>query len=322
MTNVAPMPPDCLESVSDLPLEDRPIQLDRHGPIFILGCPRSGTTFLAQSLARAHAIEEVTGILAPPRVMHLLGRMTRDGEDTRPLTRCIRDVFWQVLWRRRCEWSERVASVLRGRSSPTSLLSRPSLAGVLFAYKEPFLCFGIEALMAEFPGCRVLHIIRDGRDNADSLDRTYPDALSDGVLQDPVRADNKNSEIGTWRDHDGWCVPWWVPEGRERAFVSATKFGRCLWLWREMTERGQAAGARLGPGRYLEIRYEDLVQSPAEYGRKVAEFLDRPMTYRYRRYLNKAHTNSVEIHRRRTNAAKSREAELIAGETLRRLGYA
>ena len=56
-----------------LPLEDSPYLLDEHGPLFILGRPRSGTIFLSKCIADIPDVEEFVGVLAPPRIMHLIG---------------------------------------------------------------------------------------------------------------------------------------------------------------------------------------------------------------------------------------------------------
>ena len=46
------------------------------------------------------------------------------------------------------------------------------------------------------------------------------------------------------------------------------------WWWRGRVQKGRHDGARLGPKRYLEIRYEDLVAQPRESLTSVCEFLD------------------------------------------------
>lgn len=43
--------------------------------------------------------------------------------------------------------------------------------------------------------------------------------------------------------------------------------------WKRLVSAGRAAGAVLGAGRYLELRYEDLVEAPEESIRLVSDFL-------------------------------------------------
>jgi hypothetical protein len=43
--------------------------------------------------------------------------------------------------------------------------------------------------------------------------------------------------------------------------------------WKHHVERGRAQGAELGPDRYLEVRYEQLVGTPEDVLSRVCEFL-------------------------------------------------
>lgn len=305
-----------------LHLEDCPEYLDRHGPVLILGCPRSGTTFLYDCIAAIGKTVATCGELAPARLMHLVGRMTRDGENPQPLLDCVRDSFWQAFWHRRYSRTESLLRAVHRQGCFRDIVSAPSLDGWLFCHKEPFLCFAAEGLMKQFPAAKFIHIYRDGRDNADSLSRSYPNALSNHVLQSPRLSYNNASEIGTWRPFDGWCIPWWIEEGYERDFINATTFGRCTWLWREMTERARSIASVVGTERYIEIGYEQFVSEPLKWGEKIATFLGRPMSRSYRKQLLSAKTSSVGIHTSRLDSTKSADADRFAGKLLRELGYA
>jgi hypothetical protein len=302
-----------------LPIEDSPYKLDEHGPVFILGCPRSGTTFLSECLGAVPGIEEFVGVLCPPRMCHHLA--TEDRPDRADLLLAsVRDVFWGTFWRHRYARSSRLVQALRGRHPFRLFLRPPTLDGALFCYKEPFLCFAADKLARHFPSARFVHIVRDGRDNADSLERTYPEALSDEVLRSDFLSGNKNSEIGPWRTIDGVNVPWWVPPADAARFGGLTRYERCVLMWREMTRRARDVG-RVAPDRYLEVRYEDLVREPVRWGREVVEFIGREFTPGVRRAFGRAVTSSVGIGRRNQNADRIRDAGAIAGPLLRDLGY-
>ncbi len=302
-----------------LPLEDQPERLDQHGPIFILGCPRSGTTFLANCLARLDEVESFVGIIAPPRLMHLLGRVP-DDETSNELMLSIRDTFWQSFWRRRLSRPERLGLALAGQSSWLDVRRAPGIQDGLFMYKEPFLCFAAEKFARQFTAARFIHIIRDGRDNADSMERTYPDALADHVLSDERMVRNKNSEIGMSREINGLHIPWWVPETEHEMFMSAERFGRCLMMWREMTLRARALST-IGSRRYIEIRYDALVNAPQAELEALCKFISAKPNGRMRKFAKSASKSSVGISSQRMTPERKAIAEQVAGPLLRSLGY-
>ncbi len=303
-----------------LATEDSPHLLDNHGPLFILGCPRSGTTFLSECLSTIDCIEEFVGAIAPPRLMHLIGNSGAHG-DHRHYLLLMRDIFWQAFWRRRLRQSDRLLQVLQGKRSITNVLRPLSLDGAIFCYKEPFLCFAVEQVAAHFQNSRFIHIIRDGRDNADSLERTYPEALSDAVLSTVSLAERKSSEIGVWRMCGSHCIPWWVEQGSERAFVACSVYGRYIWMWKEMVARVIKMGKELGDKRYIELRYEETVSSPAESASRLVDFLGVGVNRGLLRALRRAKKDSIGIGGRRQSSAHLLEAESIAADLLESLGY-
>lgn len=310
---------DVAPALRELPLEDAPTLLDEHGPVFVLGCPRSATTFLSRCLSGFSGVEEFVGVLAPPRMMHLLGRCS-DRDITQQIMLSLRDTFWNAFWRRRYFRTERLTQWLRGNLQLRALLRRPTMEGALLCYKEPFLCFACEVFAEHFPHARFIHIIRDGRDNADSLERCYPDALSDPVLRSELLARNKVSEIGTWEVIDDMCVPWWIPAEYRHRFATLDRYERHVLLWREMTARARRLRTMI-PLRYLELRFEDIVDDPVRAGRQVGEFIRRPVTRRVLRRLRRARGQSVAIGRRNQSASRIAAANKIAGSLLEELGY-
>jgi hypothetical protein len=201
------------------------------------------------------------------------------------------------------------------------MLSTPSLDGAYFCYKVPFLCLAALEVARHFPNSKFIHILRDGRDSADSLERTYPDALTDRVLADNRLANNKNSEIGIIRSYRNFFLPWWVPAGREDDFIRLSPYGRCVWMWQEMVARAIACGQSIGMERYIELRYDEVVSQPLKEAQRLLEFLGLPMSRRLRRRFNCARTESIGVARHRQSAARFEEANVVAGDLLRQLGY-
>jgi len=304
----------------DLPLEDSPESLDEFGPIFIIGCPRSGTTFLSGCLAAIDGVEVFTGPLVAPRLLHIIAN-AKNSPEKDLLLWSIRDVFWQSFWRRRLFTSERVSEFVKGNISLKEFVSKNTLVSSSFVYKEPFLCFAAEDVARHFPKAKFLHIIRDGRDNADSLERSYPEALSDRVLQSERLARNKISEIGTWRLHNEYVIPWWINKGQEDQFIGYSRYERFVLLWKEMTERGRALVKSGSGDRYVEIRYEDLVTSPLEVIDHIIGFIGYRSNTRVKKRALKASRESIGISKKHQDSAKIASANNIAGELLTHLGY-
>jgi hypothetical protein len=308
---------------AELSLGSAPAFLDRHGPIFIVGCPRSGTTFLSSCIGRINEIEQFSGVLATPRMMHLIGMLASQGN---PLVDLLlwnmRDTFWHAFNRRIYFGGERVAEVVYGRKPWHWIFRRPTMEGRYFSYKEPFLAFAIREVCAHFPASKVVHIIRDGRDNADSMVRRYPDALSDKVLDDHAHAMNKNSEIGIPKPYGDRFVPWWVESGHEERFLDCSKYGRYVWMWREMVTRTRNCGEQLGPDRYLEMRYESVVTESKQNAKTLLNFLGFEASRSMLRRLEKGRASSIGISRKNQPAKAIDEANGIAGQLLKTLDYA
>lgn len=136
-------------------------------PIFIVGCPRSGTTLL-RDLLRSHP-----NLTFPPE-SHFIPRMYRAYGDP---------ASGQEAWRlaRRCLISPRVAASWGIAASQTDFAACRTFAGVtgrlyeIYAAKEgkprwgdktPHYVLEIPLLLRLFPGAQILHVIRDGRDVA------------------------------------------------------------------------------------------------------------------------------------------------------------
>ncbi|MFL5798497.1 MAG: sulfotransferase family protein [Actinomycetota bacterium] len=115
-----------------------------------------------------------------------------------------------------------------------------------------------------------------------------------------------------------------VPEGAAR--------------WRHRVGRGHAEGLALGPERYLEVRYEDLVTDSERELRRVLEFLVLPWDEAVLRYaergLSRVPQGSRGIHgnvaraptttrdwRRQMSPEDLEVVEAVAGDLLAQMGY-
>jgi hypothetical protein len=109
-----------------------------HRPVFIIGAPRSGTTFLGSCIGR---LPEVSYHFEPKL--------------TKAAVRCVYDG----------SWSERQSAAVF-RLSYSALLLASLHGGRRFADKNPENSFVVPFLAATLPGAQFVHIIRDGRDAA------------------------------------------------------------------------------------------------------------------------------------------------------------
>jgi hypothetical protein len=111
--------------------------------------------------------------------------------------------------------------------------------------------------------------------------------------------------------------------------------------WKRRVCRGRAAGAVLGSDRYMEMRYEDLVQDPEQVLRGVSTFIGIEFDERMLRFHEagdvvrsetahpSAHTNlglpisaPASDWRSQLSTAEAAVFDFLAGSTLERFGYA
>jgi hypothetical protein len=117
-------------------------------------------------------------------------------------------------------------------------------------------------------------------------------------------------------------------------------FGQAAIYWDRFVRAGRAAGARLGAGRYREVRYEDLVRDPAPILTELCGFVGLDFDERMLRYYEQAdrlaptishgehHRNvrrpptvGMRDWRRELSAGDRAAFEAIAGDLLDELGY-
>ena len=296
-------------------MTDRP-NLD-HAVVF--GAPRSGTTFLMGVLDALPEAECVTGNLFPIAIAHLAAQPL-PAETLQTIERGFRgalgDYADDALYRSRSA-ALRKWWVASRRLGALRSAARGARGERVLVYKEPFLSFSPQLAFDALPASRLVYLVRDGRDVADSLLRKY-DVLSNAKL-----GGLETNEAPIGRRYGEIHVPWWVEEGEEDAFAAADQFGRAIWMWSEMNARCQDFLERpevKRSGRVLAVRYEELMATPVEQGEALAEHLGMRLTGHARRRLEEAHVRSLGIHRKR-DAASVRRAEEIAGEQLGRLRY-
>ena len=205
-------------------------------PIFVLGCPRSGTTLL-QLMLHAHP-----RIAIPPETRFLIDVYNsrngfgdlREEANRRALAAAITGARKTLFYDLGLNAREVTAEIVTG---PPTLGS--ALGAVFRAYarrfgkprwgdKRPGYYQYIPALLRLFPDAQIVHLIRDGRDCVASL-KAMP-----------------------WFQHDIYVA---------------------IATWLEAIAAGRRAARSLPPGSYVELRYEHLAASPAQQLAGLCEFL-------------------------------------------------
>jgi hypothetical protein len=255
-------------------------------PVFIVGAARSGTTFLGDCIGR---IPEITYHHEPPA--------------TKAAGRYVYEDLWGF---RRSRWFFRMVY---------SWMVRVEGDGDLrFSEKTPTNIFLIPFLSKAFPESQFIHIIRDGRD-----------AASSHMHKPWLRAEDAWSEE---REPGGYLHgPWpkfWVEPDRRDDFIETSDARRMAWAWRRYTESGLEHGAALGPERYHELRYEELVRQPLDEGEKMLDFMGIDKEASRQIFLNatlRADDSSVGTWPSTFYPSELAEIDAEAGDLLRQLGY-
>lgn len=259
-------------------------RLDR--PLFVVGAPRSGTSFLGDAIG---ALPEFSYHYEPP-ITKAAARYVYDGV-----------------------WSESKARLIY-RAAYRWLLRRHLDGDLRFCEKTPQNCFVIDFLDRAFVGAQFVHIIRDGRDAAMSY-RDKP------WLAQRSR-DSGKREAGGYLH--GPFPRFWVEPERRAEFHATTDLHRCIWAWRRHVEAALAQRCILPPERYHEVRYEELVAAPADVAARLLDFLGVTAGASRSALLERlatARPDSVGRWRREILAEEGGLMQQEAGALLDRLGY-
>ncbi len=278
-------PAGSLQPASRVPLRRRWVPRVQR-PIFILGAPRSGTTFLGRCIGR---LPEVS--------YHFEPRLTKAA------ARCVYDGSWSEA---------KAARVFRATYS--ALLVAGGHGGRRFAEKNPENCFIVAFLFRAFPDAHFVQIIRDGRDATVShAEKPWLAAASAGTGR-------RGRGGAAWGPH----ARFWVEPERREEFRTVSDLERSAWCWRRFTEAALAGLADLPADRVLQIRYEEMTRRPSRAGELIADFLDVPAGAQrsaLEEGLATASTSSVGRWRARLTAPEAAQVSAMCGPLLAELGY-
>ena len=277
-----------------------PGHLRSKAPVFVLGCPRSGTTLLYHMLLSAgnfavyRAESQVFNLLEP-----------RFGDLGVPRNRQRMLEAWQrsSLFTRTGLDAETIRNEVMAKCRNAGDFLRIVMEAMAreqgverWADCTPDHLLALRRIKQTIPNALVVHIIRDGRDVALSLERQH------------------------------WIRPFPWDRGKE-LFTAAL-----YWEW--VVNRGREAGQELGSD-YVEVHYEDLVGNPSSVLTDLGEFIGQDLDYER---IEKVGIGSVSRPnssfskesrdfrpvarwRERIEEDQLRDIEFLIGGTLQSLGY-
>jgi hypothetical protein len=266
-------------------------------PLVLLGVSRSGTTLLRVILDRSPG-------LAIPDESFFVPLLARRHRRVIDVERFLDDVARIPTVR---DWGLTVADVApRVRAGmPTG----EAIATIFEAYaakagkprwgdKTPMYIRHLQLLEELFPTAQYVHLVRDGRDAALSF------------LEMP----------------EGTFTRTWAHPRTPAQFAC---------LWRKEVRDARELGRRVGPERYLEVRYEELVENPEQVARRVCAFAEIPFERAMLDYAGAVDVSGKPHQQRllrpptagvrswRSDMARDDIAgfEAVAGDLLAELGY-
>jgi hypothetical protein len=227
------------------PAENAPAKDGRRkAPVFVLGCPRSGTTVLYHMLLSAgnfavYRWESNVFNLLVPR----FGGM-RSARDRSELMNCwLNSMLFRVSGLDAAQIESKITAECRNGGDFLRLVMEEvaRVQGVArWADCTPEHLLYIEEIKRQIPDALFIHIIRDGRDVALSY-----------VKQ-------------------GWSHP--LPWDRSEELGVAGLY----WEW--LVRKGRPQGERLGSD-YQEVRFENLVANPRQTLAQLGDFIQHDLDY-------------------------------------------
>jgi hypothetical protein len=257
--------------------------------VFVVGCPRSGTTFTAASIGAAPGFFDLGEVNRFKAAIPALHEAVRDGRHAEVVTEL------RTLLRR----SQRVACA----------------GGRRAVEQTPEATFLIPQLAAAFPDAQFVHLVRDGRDVVASLiERGWLAGAPATVADGEPTVDDAGLPIG---DH----ARFWVEPGRAVEFERSSEVRRCAWAWRQYESTAALHLGQLAPVRVARVRYEELAATPEEVAAQLARSLGVPAVEAFVRGFKGMHAASVGRYTEVLTADQLAEVEAEAGNLLQDLGY-
>ncbi len=278
-----------------------------HQPVFVIGGPHSGIDLLARALKRTPGFHVTIG---QPSVLSVVIAFARtpsiqEGRDEAAAT-VLRDAFaqaWQVS-PHACMTCSLECQQATGRSAAGTCVDERGITR--YGDASPALIYCAEALVDAFPDARLVQIIRDGR------------AVAAAMLSDPaelawfrrgvanIESEFPNPFLGIETEDDRATWPKLSPAGR------------CAMRWRGSVHKMARLRNTLGSEQLTTFRYEQVIADPNASVSALSDFIDAKVA----RIEVPPQQKEPDSWRRLLSPAQLAEIEKVAGQQLRRVGYA
>jgi sulfotransferase family protein len=278
--------PNSAVVTSDASSQGTAVVSKRKPPIFVVGCHRSGTSFLYHCLLSSGNFvlyRSDSGIWE--RLIPLYGDPAGRRNREKMVAAWLKSKLFRRTGLEPKQVADRLLADCRTGGEFLSIVMQ-EMARVQqverWAAWDPDNTFYMPTIKREIPDALFIHIIRDGRDVATVLDKK------------------------------GWIKPY--PWDKRRSLLVAGVF----WGW--MVQKGREYGAMMKKD-YLEVRYEDLAMRTDETLQRIGAFIGHDMNYE--RILQTGvgavsdpnSTFGAEVHDRRFNPV-GRWKEKLSGEQI------
>jgi len=267
--------------------------------VFIVGRGRSGTT-LIRAMLTSHTE------LAIPNETHFIVPMSRDRRIVREDATVDIGAFLAKVKRQpgyhNMELDDDLVTQRFNDARPDTYPDAVRLLFRIYADKEMKPRYGDKTPI------HVLHV--------EYLAELFPEARFIHLIRDGRNVTLSNLELD------------WGPESVWEGAV----------YWKRFVNEGRGAGAKLGPERYFELRYEDVLEDPERNVRKMCDFVELefdPVMLRYfertktisgadethHQNLSKPPTKGLRDWREQMSRKDVELFEVLAGDLLSEMGY-
>jgi hypothetical protein len=272
-------------------------------PVFVMGCHRSGTNLLYDTLLSAGGFAVYSGYLPIHKILiPRVGPLGKLRNRKKAMDIWLRSKGFRRSGLDAGRLTKRVLAECRNggdfiRITMDEIAQNQGVSR--WAVYDPAAVLDVPDIKADIPEALFIHIIRDGRDIALSLNK-----------------------MGGFKP-----FPW---AGKSRDLMATALY----WEW--MVSKGRFHGQQI-PADYIEVHYEELVSHPQTTLATLSKFLDHDLDYEriqrtglgrlresnssFREDPKGAQQNPVDRWKSRLSAEEISALEALVGDCLEQFGY-